>query len=238
MISFGRSVFVFVLVLVLGSASSAQLPGPPPMQQKVAEFKQLLAANQQARRSFTWLETTQIAYEGVVKTTKLSDCMYSGPSPKPVCTELSLQQAPLSGGFIRRRIEEKKAGELKAYMDSVRTLLAEYVPLSSEMIEKAYQSGNVLYSQDPAAGTDRLIVTNYKQKGDTVTIIWNAGTKKLTWVRLGTWLGSASAPVQVGVQFNVLPNGVFYAYRKTLNVPAKNVSVTVTASDFSEAIKP
>lgn len=208
------------------------------MQERIAEFKQLLAANQQARRQYQWLETSQIAYQGVVKTTKISDCQFSGPSPKPVCTEINLQQAPLSGGFIRRKLEEKKTAELKTYLDSVQTLMAEYVPLNPELVDKAYQSGNVLVSADPAAGTNRLIITNYRQKGDTVTIIWNAGTKKLTWVKVSTWLNTPKAPVTLSVQFNLLPNGVFYAYRKTLNAAAANVSVTVTSADFSEAIKP
>jgi len=231
-----RSGMLALVMMVLVSGVAAQQQAA--MEKKVAEFKQTLAANQQARRQFTWLETTQIAYEGVVKVTKLSDCMYSGPSPKPQCTELSLQQAPLSGGFIRKRIEEKKQGELRTYMDSVRTLMMEYVPLSQELIQKAFQSGNVLYSMDPASGMDKIVITNYLQKGDTVTITWNASTKKLTWVRVATWLNTPKAPVTLGVQFALLPNGVFYAYRKTLNAQAANVGVTVTSSDFSEAIKP
>ena len=173
-----------------------------------------------------------------MKVTKLSDCMYTGASPKPTCTELSLQQAPLPGGFIRKRIAEKKEGELKTYMDSVRTLMAEYIPLNQELIQKAFQSGNVLYSMDPAAGTDKLVITNYRQAGDTLTVSWNAGTKKLTWVKIATWLNTPKAPVTLGVQFANLPNGVFYAYRKTLNAAAANVGVTVTSSDFAEAVKP
>jgi hypothetical protein len=230
-----RTLVVALALVSLASGAGAQAPA---MQQKVAEFKQMLAANQQARRAFTWLETTQIAYQGVVKTTKLSDCQFSGPSPKPTCTELSLQQAPLTGGFIRRKIEEKKGAELKAEMDSVRTLVMDYVPLNSEMIEKSYQAGNVLVSEDPVAGTRKLLITSYQQKGDTVTIIWNTATKKLNWVKLSTYLVKPSAPVQATVQFANLPNGVFYAYRKSVSVPASGVVVTVTSSDFAESVKP
>ena len=225
-----------LLVLALGSiAAPAQNAA---IQQKVAEFKQVLAANQQARRQYTWLETTQIAYQGVVKSTKLSDCQFTGANPKPTCTELTLQQAPLSGGFIRKHIEEKKLAELKAYMDSVRTLIMEYVPLQSALVDKAYQSGNVLVSADPVAGTNKLILTNYRQAGDTVTIIFNAAMKKLQWVKVGTWLDKKSATIALGVQFANLPNGVFYAYRKNLTAAAAGVAVTVTSSDFAEAIKP
>ena len=225
-------------VLLLALAATATPAQAPAVQQKVAEFKQVLAANQQARRQYTWLETTQIAYQGVVKSTKLSDCQYTGTNPKPVCTELSLQRAPLSGGFIRKHIEEKKLAELKAYMDSVRTLIAEYVPMQSALIDKAYQTGNVLVSADPVAGTDRLVITNYRQAGDTVTIIFNATTKKLQWVKVSSWLDKKSATVALSVQFANLPNGVFYASRKNLTAAAAGVGVTVVSSDFAEAIKP
>ena len=208
-------------------------------QQKVAEFKQLLAANQQARRAFTWLETTQIAYQGVVKTTKLSDCQYSGPSPKPVCTELSLQQAPLSGGFIRKRIEEKKQAETEGVhgqrADAAGRVRAaepgadrEGVPDRERAVLAGSRGGDRPADRHelPAEGRHR---DDHLERRDEEADVGAARAR-----------GSAAraAPVQVAVQFNLLPNGVFYAYRKTLNVPAKSMSVTVTASDFSEAIKP
>ena len=233
-----RCISLALAIVMSAFGVAAQQAPAPSVQAKVAEFKQLLAANQQARRQYQWLETSQLAYNGVVKTTKVSDCQYSGAVPKPQCTEITLQQAPLEGGFVRRKIEEKKGAELKVYMDSVRTLIGEYVPLNQEMVDKAYQSGNVLFSTDPAAGTNRLIITNYKQKGDTVTVIWNAGTMKLSWVKFSTWLNTPKAPVTASVQFSLLPNGVFYAYRKNVSAPAAGVSVTITASDFTEGIKP
>ena len=225
-----------LLVLALGATA---LPAQnAAIQKQVAEFKQVLAANQQARRQYTWLETTQIAYQGVVKSTKLSDCQYTGSNPKPTCTELSLQQAPLGGGFVRKHIEEKKEAELKAYMDSVRTLIAEYVPMQGALIDKAYQTGNVLVSAEPVGGTTKLLITNYRQAGDTVTITFNATTKKLQWVKVSTWLDKKSATVALSVQFANLPNGVFYAARKNLTAAAAGVGVTVVSSDFAEAIKP
>ena len=226
-------------VLLLLALSTSALPAQnPAIQKQLADFKQSLAANQQARRQYTWLESTQIAYQGAVKTTKLSDCSYVGANPKPTCTELTLQQAPLSGGFIRKHIEEKKRAELQAYMDSVRTLIGEYVPLNSALIDKAYQSGNVWVSTDPVAGTDKITIKNYRQSGDSVTITLTAATKKLQWVNVGTWLNQKSATVAFSVQFAALPNGVSYAARKNLTAAAAGVAVTVTSSDFAEAVRP
>jgi hypothetical protein len=224
---------MMVAGLLLASPLAAQ---NAEVQQKVAEFKQMLAQNQQQRRKFTWLETTQVAYQGEVKLTKVADCQYTPEGPKPMCNQLEITQAPLPSGFIRKRIAEKKGAEMKAYMDSVRTLILEYVPPQGAMIEKAYQAGNVAVGVDPEAGTKKLVISNYKQKGDQLVITWNATTKKITWIKLKTWLNDPSEVVTLNVQFSTLPNGVFYAYQKVLIASGGQITVTVTSSDFSEVL--
>ena len=228
-----KSLAMFALACAVFSAPArAQSP-----QDKVAAFRQMLAQNQAKRRTYTWLETTHMAYDGTIKMTKVSDCQYQGSNPRPTCTEMSLQQAPPPSGFLRRRIAERKGEELRAYMDTVKTLVASYVPVNGELVRKAYESGNVLMSQDPSTGTDKLIVTNYKQMGDTITIVYRASTKAIVSVALSTYVGQASAPVTANITFATLPSGVFYAYQKTLNVRQKGVTITVTATDFSELIQ-
>jgi hypothetical protein len=225
-----------VIALALAACAAGAGAQQASVQQRVADFRQMLAANQQQRRQYTWLETTQIAYQGEVKTTKISDCQYVGPNPQPQCTELSLQQAPLPGGFFRRRIAEQKANELKAYMDSVRTLVLQYVPLHPALIDDAYGHGNVAVAQNPTNGTTRLIISNYRQPGDKVTITVNSVTKRPQHVTIATWLNTPTAVVTLDVSFNSFANGVFYAYQKVVNVKSQSVTVTITSSDFSEMV--
>ncbi len=227
-----------VASLLIAAPLAAPLAAQAP-QQQVAEFRQMLAANQAKRRMFTWLETTHVAYQGVIKVTKVTDCQYSGPSPKPVCTEISLQQAPPPSGFFRRKIAEKKEGEMKAYMDTVRTLLAEYVPIAPALVEKAYQSGNVAISMDPSNGTKKLVISSYRMPNDNLTVVFNAATKQLVSASIATYTGTAANPVPVtaNVTFATLPNGVFYAYQKTLNATGAQITVTITSTDFSEMIQ-
>ena len=221
-------------VAAIGGAHTAPAQTP---EQKVTAFRQLLAENQAKRRMFTWLETTHVAYEGIVKMTKVSDCQFPLAGRIPMCNELSLEQAPPPSGFIRRRIAEKKADEMKAYMDTVKTLVAGYVPLNTELVRKAYESGNVAVSPDPSTGADRLIITSYKQPNDTVKIVYRAATKSIIAVDLSTYVGTPSAPVTAQITFATLPNGVFYAYQKTLKVPSQSLVITVTSTDFSELIQ-
>ncbi len=225
---------LLVASLLLSAPLAAQAP-----QQQVAEFRQMLAANQAKRRMFTWLETTHVAYQGVIKVTKVTDCQYAGPAPKPTCTEISLQQAPPPSGFLRRRIAEKKEGEMKAYMDTVRTLIAEYVPIAPALVDKAYQGGNVAISVDPSNGTKKMVISNYRMPNDNVTVVFNAATKQLISASISTYTGTAASPVPVtaNVTFATLPNGVFYAYQKTLNATGAQITVTITSTDFSEMIQ-
>jgi hypothetical protein len=220
--------------LLVAAPLAAQVP-----QEQVAEFQQMLATNQAKRRMFTWLETTHVAYQGVIKVTKVTDCQYNKPTPKPTCTPISLTQAPLPGGFIRKRIAESKEASMKAYMDTVRTLIAEYVPTSPQLVEKAYQSGNVAISMDPSNGTKKLVVTSYRLPNDNLTVIFNSATKQLISASISTYTGTAASPVPVTamVTFATLPNGVFYAYQKTLNATGAQITVTITSTDFSEMIQ-
>jgi hypothetical protein len=225
-------------LLVLALLSVAPLAAQAP-QQQVADFKQMLAMNQAKRRMFTWLETTHVAYQGVIKVTKVTDCQYVGPSPKPACTEISLQQAPPPSGFFRRKIAESKEADMKAYMDTVRTLIAEYVPISPALIQKAYEGGNVSIAMDPSNGTKKLVISNYRMPNDNLTVIFNAATKQLVSASISTYTGTAASPVPVTatVTFATLPNGVFYAYQKTLNATGASITVTITSTDFSEMIQ-
>lgn len=213
----------------------AQEPSP---QQRIAAFKAALAKNQAELRQYTWLETTQIALNGEVKQTRMSDCRYAGGS-KPQCTQVGpAPEEPKVRGPLRKRMVEKKVEELKDYMDSVKTLITQYVPPEGERIQKAFQGGNVSISPNPAAGTTRITVNNYAKQGDAVTFTIHPTTNQVKNVSINTWLNDPKAKVTLAVQFSTLPNGVSYAYQKVVNATAKGVTVTVTSSDFAEPLQP
>jgi len=59
----------------------ARPAGAQDLQQRLAAVKQSVAANQQALRSYTWLEKTELSLKGEVKATKVDSCRY-GPDGK------------------------------------------------------------------------------------------------------------------------------------------------------------
>jgi len=125
--------------------------------------------------------------------------------------------------------------ELKTYMDSVKTLVAMYVPPKADLLQAAEGRGDVATAPNPSNGTMNLIVSNYIEKGDKVTFTINQASHQVTHVAVDTWLNDPSAAVTLDVAFTTLPNGVSFASTKTLTATAKEVVVTITDADFALA---
>jgi len=213
-------------------------PGAPDQQQKIAAIKQRIAENQMALRKYQWLETTKMSVNGEVKNTIVSSCAYSA-GPKPVCTQISATAAEKpSGGPLKRKMIENKIAEMKAYMDSVKTLLAMYVPPQAERIQAASQVGNIAFSANPSAGTDKVVISNYVQQGDALTMLLGSAKHNLRSVTVSTYLSVPTSVVTLRVTFASLPDGTRYADNKTLEATAQGITVSTTSVQFSLAPTP
>ena len=131
-----------------------------------------------------------------------------------------------------------KIADLKAYMDSVKALVAQYVPPQKDLIGAAQGRGDVATAPNPSNGTLTLTVSNYLQKGDKVAITVNQATHQVNHVAVNTWLNDPAATVTLDVAFITLPNGVSFASTKTLTATAKEVVVTITDANFALAVAP
>lgn len=224
------------VVALAGIAPLLQAQAADP-QARVAALKAALAENAAAQRGYTWLETTELALNGEVKSTQSSSCQYVPGSNKPACTPVA--PAPddkKRRGPVRNKVVEKKTGELKTYMDSAKTLMSEYVPPKADLIQAAQGRGDVAVAPDPAAQTVKLTVSNYLEKGDALSLVLNPATNALVHANINSWLNDPSATVTLAVQFQTLPNGVTFPSRKVLTATAKGVVVTITSSNFAQAV--
>jgi hypothetical protein len=203
--------------------------------QRVSAIQQGEVANQTALRKYAWLQTTKLALKGEVKQTKVESCQY-GPGPVPECTEISSTAMTPSGGPFRRRAEENKIKEIKAYMDSVKTLMTLYVPPEAAKIEAAASSGNISVAKNPSTGTAKVVISNYAQQGDAVTLVVADPSEKLRTAAIDTWLNDNSHKVTLAVTYAWLPDGTRYAADKVLTAAAQNITVTTTMASFSMAI--
>jgi hypothetical protein len=154
-------------------------------------------------------------------------------SDKAKCTVTSAPpEAKRQRGPVRRSVKDSKVDELKTYMDSVKTLVAQYVPPKAAAIQAAQGRGDVATAPNPSNGTLALTVSNYLQKGDKVVITVNQTSHQVSHVAVDTWLNDPSATVTLDVAFTTLPNGVSFASTKTLTATAKEVVVTITDAGF------
>jgi len=214
--------------------SAAQAQGGA--QQEVEAIKTAISTNAAAQRAYVWQQTTAVAYKGEVKSTTTSACQYMAGSNKPTCTVTSAPpEAAKQRGPVRRSVKDSKVDELKSYMDSVKTLVAQYVPPKAAAIQAAQGRGDVATAPNPSNGTLALTVSNYLQKGDKVIITVNQTSHQVTHVAVDTWLNDPSATVTLDVAFTTLPNGVSFASTKTLTATAKEVVVTITDAGFALA---
>ncbi len=225
------------VLAVAGAAPVAHAQGGA--QQEVEAIKTAMGTNAAAQRNYTWIQTSEVAYKGEVKSTTTSACQYVAGAQKPKCTQTSAPpEEKRQRGPVRRSVKDSKVDEMKAYMDSVKTLVAQYVPPQGSLIQAAQGRGDVATAPNPSNGTLTLTVSNYLQKGDKVAITVNQATHQVNHVAVSTWLNDPGATVTLDVAFTTLPNGVSFASTKTLTAAAKEVVVTITDANFALAVAP
>jgi hypothetical protein len=222
-----------VLRVVAASAALVALANPLCAQNpQVAALKASLGANAAAQRGYAWTETTTLALNGEVKSTTVSNCQYAAGATKPTCTVTDAPPPPDKKRGIRGKVVENKTDEMKAYMDSVKALVGQYVPPKQELIAAAEGRGDVSTAPNPSAGTVRVTIANYLQQGDAVGITFSPATNLLSSAAVTSWLNDPKATVTLDVQFTTITTGVSFASKKVLTAAAKGIVITITGSNY------
>jgi hypothetical protein len=197
--------------------------------QKLAAVKQAATENKQRLQQYQWTETTQLTLNGDAKPPTQNICQY-GPGGQVQKTPIGPPPEQPSGGRLKQRVIEKKKAEMQEYMDEVKGVLAMYVPPDPQKMQQAYQAGKV--SLNPAGGGVNLIFTSYAQPGDQMTLTFNTAAKKITSLRINTYMGQEKDAVTLQVQMATLPDGTTYEQQSVLNASAKKLVVTTTNSNY------
>ena len=225
-----RTLFLATTILAAIVPAIGQTGGGE-LQQKLAAVKQSTAENQQKLHQYQWTETTQLTLKGDAKPPTQSMCQY-GPDGKVQKTPLGPPPQAPSGGRIKQRIIEKKKGEMKDYMGQVKTLLNLYLPPDPQRIQQAAQAGKVSLNATAGAGVAELVFKDYALPGDQMTISFNTKAKKLSSVKVNTYMDDPKDAVTLAVQFASLPNGPNYVQQSVLDATAKQLQVTTTNSNY------
>ena len=212
-------------------AAVPAIPQNPELQQKLAAVKQSMAENKQKLRQYQWIETTQLTLKGDAKPPTKNSCAY-GPDGQVQKTPIGPPPEQPSGGRMKQKIIAKKTGEMKDYMQDVKSLFNLYVPPDPQKMQTAYQGGKL--SLNPVPGAMNLVFTDYAQPGDKMTLTFDTATKNITALNIATYMGQEKDAVKLQVQMGSLPDGTSYVQQTVLSATAKQLVVTTTNSNYQK----
>ena len=233
----GRQGFWITPVVLFALVAGACLTRPlvaqnPEMQQKVADVKAAIAANKQAVAQYTWVEQDTISLKGEQKKQEHFQ-VQMGPDGKPQKT--SLDPPPSESGHegrLKRHIIEKKKEEYEEYGDQIKALIHQYVPPEKDLIQQAYQQGNIMMGPEGAPGEFRLVISNYIKQGDKMTLVVDKAQMGLLSLSIDTYLNDPSDAVNVSVVFSRLPGGPNHVSTETINGVSKHLTIVVQNSNY------
>ena len=223
---------VFALCLILVQSASTQ-DQKQMLKDKVAAFKQATAENQKALRQYAWTESTQLSLKGEVKNAKVEQCQY-GPDGKVQKKLLTPPPEKKQTRGLKKRIVEKKTGEMKDYMEDVVALIQQYVPPQPELIKADAAGGNASLSPQ-GTGAIQLQFKDFVKKGDVVAFTLDTAAKAIRQLKVDTYMDDeGKEKVALAVDFQTLPDGTNYAATKNLDVAAKKIVVNITSSNYQK----
>ena len=202
------------------------------LQQKLAAAKQAAAKNQQALRSYSWLEKTELSLKGEVKNTKVDLCKY-GPDGKVQKTPV-LEPAPAEKkGGLRGKIVAKKTGEMKEELEAAVALVQQYVPPSPDLMQVVMNAGTASLSQ-AGPGFAALKFPGYVKKGDALTLTFESAVKTLHQIEVNTWLDEPENAVNLKVTMQAMPDGVSYPGNIVFALPKRQIEVNIVKSNYQK----
>lgn len=234
-----RNGIACALLLAAGLAGSAGAQNPE-LQQKLAEVKQAAAANKQALAQYTWTEQVTISVKGEQKKQEHFQVRL-GPDGKPQKQSLDPPASPSAqdtgegrrGGRLKEHVVQKKTEEYKEYADSIKTLIAQYIPPDKDLLEQAAQKGNVALSPAPGdAGQYRLSITNYIKQGDSLVLQFDKARKALVSVNINTYLDDPKDAVNVAVDFTSEPDGLSHVASENINGVSKQLVIAIQNGNY------
>jgi hypothetical protein len=234
--SFGYRVLALCGSAVLACSISPASAQNADLMQKLQQIKASSAANKAALAHYTWQESESISLKGEVKKTTLYQVTI-GPDGKQQKTEIganpaSAAAAAPSGGRFKQRIVAKKKEEYQEYGEQMSALAKQYTASDPELLQDAYQKGNISAQLGGASGTISLVIKNYIKPGDSMTMVFNQGTKAIEAVNVATYLSAPSDAMTLSTNFAKLPDGTNHVASVKINGVSKQLGVNVQNSNY------
>jgi hypothetical protein len=221
-----------ILASLVLSVSTALPASAQDLKEKLAAVKQAAGANQQALRSYTWLEKTELSLKGELKATKVDSCRY-GPDGKVQKTPVVQPPPAEKKRGLKGKMVAKKTGEMKEELEASVALVQKYVPPAPDMIQVVMNAGTASLSQ---AGPNMVAFTfpGYAKQGDALKVTFDKGITSLQQIDVNTWLDKPEEVVTLHVAMLSLPNGVSFPGTILLTIASTKMQVRITKSNYQK----
>jgi hypothetical protein len=195
--------------------------------------KESVVKNQAALKAYTWTEHTDISLKGEVKKTTDNLCKY-GADGQVAKTPIGAPAPKKEMRGMKKKMVEKKVGELTDYMERAAALIHRYMPPSPEKMQAASQAGTVSLGQ-AGPGKIQLQFKDYAKPGDALTFNFDTATKSLQSISVNSFLDDPKDDVvTLAVEFASLPDKTNYVASTTLNAAAKQVVVKTSNTNYQK----
>src|SRR5271154_896562 len=231
---FPRLALVLSAFLVCGGYVPRARAQGEELQQRVAEIKEASVKNKQALAQFTWVEQVTISLKGEQKKQEHFQVRL-GPDGKQQKTSLDPPaDTQESGGRLKRHIVEKKKEEYKDYADNMKSLVELYVPPERELLDHAYQQGNIMVGPAPGGVPNelRLVIKDYLKPGDSMTLFFDKAQKELQRIEIASYIDDPKDAVNLTVQFSRLPDGTNHVSNLIVDGVKKQLNVAIQNSNY------
>jgi hypothetical protein len=225
-------VSVGIVVTVVALWGQAPQGGAASSGAPVSQLKQAMAANRAKLMKYQWVQDTEVNVKGKTRKDVQSTCHY-GPDGKVVKTPMAAPAAPQEQARgLKGRVIANKKEEMQDYVQSLKSLISEYVPPNPQMLKAAKEQGNA--NASAANGTMTLTFNDYYKPGDKVAIGFDPAAKRLVSYDVNTYLGDPKNDiVTMTNQFDSLPDGTNYLKQTVINSQSKQIQITTTNSNYT-----
>jgi len=227
-----RTSIAFVVAAVALVGVEANPANAQDLKERLAAVKQAAAANQQALRSYTWLEKTELSLKGEVKATKVDSCRY-GPDGKVQKTPVVQPPPPEKKRGLKGKIAAKKTGEMKEELQATAALVQQYVPPAPDRLQVVINAGTASLGQ---AGPEMVAFTfpGYAKQGDALKITFDKAITALRQIDVKTWLEKPEEVVTLHVAMQSLPDGLSFPGSIVLTIASSQMEVRITKSNYQK----
>lgn len=224
---------VLTVVFVVDPSVRAQ---NSELRQRLADLQQAAALNRQMLGKYTWLQQVTVSVKGEQKKQEHFRVQL-GPNGQLQKTSLDSSSPSESGGRegrLKKHFVQKKKEEYEEYANQIKSLIEQYVPPDREMLQEAFDRGNVMVGRTGSPGEYRIVIANYIKQGDNVDLIIDRAEKDLASLSIVTYLSDTTDAVNVLVQFSRLPDGPNHVSTETINGVSKHLTVSIENTNYQK----